>query len=98
MDVNALISDLEKASYKTDSGSTWYLISGSKEHALLRAVVYEWAGKQDEAPNKARIAELEAKVYAYEQIIANSNFAPMLIPHGYIQPLNEVPTEQNSTN
>ena len=27
---------------------------------------------------KKRIAELEAKVYAYEKIIANSNFAPIM--------------------
>ena len=27
---------------------------------------------------KRKIAELEAKVYAYEKIIANSNFAPIL--------------------
>ena len=27
---------------------------------------------------KIRIAELEAKVYAYEKIIANSNFAPIM--------------------
>ena len=27
---------------------------------------------------KKKIAELEAKVYAYEKIIANSNFAPIL--------------------
>ena len=27
---------------------------------------------------KEKIAELEAKVYAYEKIIANSNFAPIL--------------------
>lgn len=27
----------------------------------------------------AEMGELKAKVYAYEQIIANSNFAPMLV-------------------
>ena len=27
---------------------------------------------------KSKIAELEAKVYAYEKIIANSNFAPII--------------------
>ena len=27
---------------------------------------------------KRKIAELEAKVYAYEKIIANSNFAPIM--------------------
>ena len=27
---------------------------------------------------KEKIAELEAKVYAYEKIIANSNFAPIM--------------------
>ena len=98
MDVDVLIRDLEKATYKTESGNTWQLISGSKERNLLESVVYGWASKQNETSTKTRIAELEAKVYAYEQIIANSNFAPVIIPRGYIQPLNEVPIEQNSTN
>lgn len=78
MDIDELISSLEKASYKTDGGNTWQLISGSRERDLLKTIVHEWAGKQNESPNKARIAELEAKVYAYEAIIANSNFAPVI--------------------
>ena len=28
---------------------------------------------------KIKIAELEAKIYTYEKIIANSNFAPIII-------------------
>ena len=101
MDVNELIDALEKATYTYTSGNNEYtssLISGNRAHDLLKKVVYEWERKQEETKTKIRIAELEAKVYTYEQIIANSNFAPVLIPRGYIQPLNEVPTKENSTN
>ena len=34
--------------------------------------------KQIDLEHRLEIAELEAKVYTYEKIIANSNFAPIL--------------------
>lgn len=46
--------------------------------AISRAV-YEWANEQlDEIELEKENGILQAKCYAYEQIIANSNFAPML--------------------
>lgn len=48
--------------------------------AVIEKVVYEWANRQmSEFKKDKRIAELEAKCCAYEHIIQNSNFAPMII-------------------
>ncbi len=48
--------------------------------AAIEKVVYEWANSQiTEFAKDKRIAELEAKCYAYEQVIQKSNFAPMII-------------------
>ena len=42
--------------------------------------------KTAQAENEVKIAELEAKVYAYEKIIANSNFKPLIMDaEGYIK-------------
>ena len=38
-----------------------------------------------------KIATLEAKVYAYEQIIANSNFKPILNPNSVVSGIVTVP-------
>ena len=47
--------------------------------AVIEKVVYEWANYQTvEFKKDKKIAELEAKCYAYERIIQNSNFAPMI--------------------
>lgn len=48
--------------------------------AVIEKVVYEWANHQiAEFAKDKRIAELEAKCFAYEQFIQKSNFAPMFI-------------------
>ena len=50
----------------------------------VSAEILKWYKTQDTTKEyeiievKKRIAELEAKVYTYEKIIANSNFAPIL--------------------
>jgi len=60
------------------------------DDALVTAIaktIYTWASKQEVYNDLVkRIAELEARVYAYEQIIAKSNFEPMLLER--IKPLN----------
>ena len=54
--------------------------SGNAKKAAIEKVVYEWANSQiTEFAKDKRIAELEAKCYAYEQIIQKSNFAPVII-------------------
>lgn len=40
----------------------------------VEQVIRQWVLEQ----NDARLAALEAKCFAYEQIISNSNFAPMI--------------------
>lgn len=52
----------------------------TEERAAIARAVYEWACEQmDDMEQSREIAMLEAKCYAYEKIIANSNFAPMLV-------------------
>lgn len=41
---------------------------------MVEKVIRQWVLEQ----NDARLAALEAKCFAYEQIISNSNFAPMI--------------------
>ena len=43
----------------------------------VEQVIRQWALEQ----NDARLAALEAKCFAYEQIISKSNFAPMINPN-----------------
>lgn len=78
--LDALISKLEKLEYKSSySGSTYMHSVISKDNlGLVKAVVTEWYDMYFGNEYGRKIGELEAKVYAYEQIIANSNFAPMI--------------------
>lgn len=56
-----------------------YSSSASAERAAVAQAVYTWLGNQQLDVEKDRaFGELSAKVYAYEKIIANSNFSPML--------------------
>lgn len=59
------------------------ITSGAKEQVI--ACITTWLAENGSVDTAKRIAELEAKVYTYEAIIANSNFAPMV--------RNEVRTE-----
>ena len=85
MDIDGLIEELLKKTYKIKytTGYGYYdsrLISGEEAQAALRNVIYDWASKQVSTNDmNKKLGELEAKVYAYEKIIANSNFKPMLI-------------------
>jgi hypothetical protein len=78
MDIKSLITKIEKAtnySYARDD----YLYLNDKSKTLLNEIIYEWAAEQTTDVDLTRkVATLEAKVYTYEKIIANSNFAPIL--------------------
>ena len=53
----------------------------SDERRAIAGAINQWAMEQlTDVEVEKRIGELEAKVYAYEKIIANSNFAPMVQP------------------
>lgn len=77
MDIEKLMNDLKKLKRPIESfGKTDYLPVIATEYLsnvemVIRQHLLDEHDKE--------IGELKAKVYAYEQIIANSNFAPMII-------------------
>ena len=76
MNVEELIERLNNAKIRRDGFSyDSEIISYGGEK--IAWIVRDWAQKQGNE-TATRIAELEAKVYAYEQIIANSNFKAVL--------------------
>lgn len=81
--LDALVSKLTSLKYedKGYSGGTYQYDVISKKHTnTVKAAIVEWYDMYFSSEYARKIGELEAKVYAYEQIIANSNFAPMLQP------------------
>ena len=54
--------------------------AGSASKEYVRDLIFNWAVTEQEKENQLikEKAALEAKCYAYEEIIANSNFAPLL--------------------
>ena len=80
MNVDKLIENLKKATYRDqDMKYDWNVLRNSAATVVAEKIILEWAAEQttEVALNK-RCAELEAKCYAYEKIIANSNFAPVI--------------------
>ena len=77
MDIEKLMEDLKKLKRPTELlGKTEYFPVIRAEYLpdvemIIRQHLLDEHDKE--------IGELKAKVYAYEQIIANSNFAPMII-------------------
>lgn len=55
---------------------------GDAERDAIRRAISEYAIQRAPTEIATKIAELEAKVFAYEKMIANSTFAPLL--NGYI--------------
>ena len=85
MDIKTLIRRLETAQAKDPKdGYMMEILWGDHRKSKMREVVMEWAAEQiegkDDVEQAKRIAELEAKVFTYEKIISNSNFAPVLTP------------------
>lgn len=80
-----LICDAEYK-YKDYEGKTatskvvsCYSSSAESERSAIAQAVYTWLGNQQlDLEKDKNIGELAAKVYTYEAIIANSNFAPVL--------------------
>ena len=71
--------DKEKRKRRVGEGA--YFSDEEAVKSAISGAVYSWASKQlSDVDMTKRIGELEAKVYTYEKIIANSNFAPMIQP------------------
>lgn len=76
-----LVSNLMSLKYedKGYSGGTYqYDVISRKHRDMIKTAIVEWYNMNFGAEYGRKIGELEAKVYTYEQIIANSNFAPMI--------------------
>ena len=78
-------------------GDGTYSANKESVRAAISGAVYGWASKQmSDIDMSKRIGELEAKVYTYEKIIANSNFAPVVQPT-IVETVTEIPTREKGT-
>lgn len=83
MDIEALIKKLFDAKHSDgDGGYSWHIISGSKDQDIIETIIRLWASKQESTITKAeyerQIGTLQAKVFAYEEVIKKSTFAPFI--------------------
>ena len=81
MDIDNLLEILMSLKYKNESEQVEYHVISPRNRALVSNEVKKWFEEQNIKATidiQTKIAELEAKVYAYEKIIANSNFAPIM--------------------
>lgn len=80
--LDSLLNMLQKVEYQSEYSGSKYMstVISEKHMPLIKTTVVEWYDMYFGSEYARKIGELEAKVYAYEQIIANSNFAPMLQP------------------
>lgn len=94
MDIKALLSKIEDATeYRYHNDEHLYINDEGKP--LLNKIIYEWAAEQTtEVDLTRKVATLEAKVYAYEKIIANSNFAPILDRPTPAPPMDDITAEE----
>ena len=82
MDIDDLIERLMSLTYRNKSDTyDFNIISDSHKDKVFNEIM-SWYKDQNISNEiiecKRKIAELEAKVYAYEKIIANSNFSPIM--------------------
>ena len=79
MNIEDLIKQLKDAKYKTEDGYNLSILGSKEKENTVMNVIYTWALQQSEYNGLLREkAVLEAKCYAYEQILKNSNFAPLV--------------------
>ena len=89
MDLDDLINRLMKLSYRNKSDVMDFPVISSHNRNLVSDEIRSWAKAQDNnqeilkkeheiAEINKKIGELEGKVYVYETVIANSNFAPII--------------------
>ena len=77
LDLEELCRRLFNATYR--GNNTDYHVISSYHHSIIEEIVKTWGAEQvTKSESAKKIGELEAKVYVYEQIIANSNFKPLL--------------------
>lgn len=72
MDIEKLMQMIIDTKYYRD-GTEHNIFFREGEKLAIEKTIRIWASEQ-----QSKMAELEAKCYTYEKIIANSNFAPLL--------------------
>ena len=79
LDLDGLCMRLFDATYRDKDDKYDFSIISSRHQQTIEEIVKTWGAEQlTEVESARKIGALEAKVYAYEQIIANSNFKPLL--------------------
>ena len=89
MDIDNLIERLMSLTYRDKGDKYDFNVISFNHRNKVFDEIKSWSKAQDITQEiitkeyeiievKKKIAELEAKVYTYEKIIANSNFAPIL--------------------
>lgn len=86
MDIDNLIERLMKLTYRKSEYTYDFQVISERHREAVSNEIRKWADEQNMVQkmldNCRRMAELEAKVYTYESIIKNSNFAPILESKG----------------
>lgn len=86
MDIDNLIERLMNLTYRNKGEKYDFQVISERHREAVSNEIRKWAYEQNMGQemldNCKRLAELEAKVFAYESIIKNSNFAPILESKG----------------
>lgn len=72
--IRELLDRLFNLTYKGEYCFHPIPVIGEKHRTEIEHIVRQWALDNHDS----KVGTLEAKVFAYEQIISNSNFAPMI--------------------
>lgn len=82
MDIETLIKTLTTLEYEDKSIKHKFPVISHSQRGLVEREIRLWASRQDEEQERKRLetklGHLEAKCTAYEAIIKNSNFAPVI--------------------
>ena len=82
MDIDDLIERLMSLTYRNKSDTYDFNVIPARYKDKVFNEIMSWYKEQNISNEiiecKRKIAELEAKVYTYEKIIANSNFEPII--------------------
>ena len=70
--IQRIIDDLRNATYKPSTGNYTYSVLNENAISVAQGII-----AQDLEEETTKRAELEAKCFAYEAVISNSNFAPV---------------------
>ena len=72
--IRELLDRLFGLTYRSEYGNYDLPVIGGQHRTEIEHIVRQWALDNHDS----KVGTLEAKVFAYEKIISNSNFAPMI--------------------